>query len=185
MNFTIVFYLLTIVILDEIGRGTSTFDGLSIAWAVVEYLHNKILCRSIFATHYHELTILEGQLDSLSAHHLAVKEWKDDVIFLHTVALGVAGKSYGIHVAGLAGLPIPVLRRAKAVLSRLETDDKNFIIEPLADAVSVFEDLEESTLSTEPDLVTELTELNLDDMTPNEALNILYRLQSLTKGGVQ
>ena len=175
----------SLVILDEIGRGTSTFDGLSIAWAVVEYLHNKILCRSIFATHYHELTILEGQLDSLSAHHLAVKEWKDDVIFLHTVALGVAGKSYGIHVAGLAGLPIPVLRRAKAVLSRLETDDKNFIIEPLADAVSVFEDLEESTLSTEPDLVTELTELNLDDMTPNEALNILYRLQSLTKGGVQ
>ncbi|MDE2020914.1 MAG: DNA mismatch repair protein MutS, partial [Patescibacteria group bacterium] len=110
----------SLVILDEIGRGTATFDGLSIAWAVVEHLHNVTQCRGLFATHYHELTELSGNLSALSCHTMKVKEWKGDLIFLHEVAAGSADRSYGIHVARLAGLPAAVIRRAADILHQLE-----------------------------------------------------------------
>lgn len=109
----------SLVILDEIGRGTATFDGLSIAWATLEHLHNVIECRGLFATHYHELTQLKSQLSHLSCYTMDVKDWKGEIIFLHTVKAGTADRSYGIHVAKLAGLPETVIDRAAAVLQLL------------------------------------------------------------------
>ena len=110
----------SLVILDEIGRGTATFDGLSIAWATLEYLHNTIQCRGLFATHYHELTNLKSQLSHIACYTMDVKDWKNDIIFLHTVKAGTADRSYGIHVAKLAGLPEGVIARAEDVLRLLE-----------------------------------------------------------------
>src|SRR5205814_1516906 len=110
----------SLVILDEIGRGTSTYDGLAIAWAVVEAMHDEVKCRTLFATHYHELTRLAGRLDSLSLHHVRAREWKGDLVLLHEVADGAADRSYGIAVAQLAGLPPGVVARARSVLAKLE-----------------------------------------------------------------
>jgi DNA mismatch repair protein MutS len=112
----------SLVILDEIGRGTSTYDGVSLAWAVVEYLHDHVGCRTLFATHYHELTDLANSLSGVKNLNVAVREWQDDVVFLHQIVDGAADKSYGIHVARLAGVPREVLARAKEILSRLEQD---------------------------------------------------------------
>src|SRR4029077_3363713 len=110
----------SLVILDEIGRGTSTHDGVSLAWALAEFLHNQIGCRSLFATHYHELAQLAETLPGLRNYNVLVREWQEDIIFLHKIAAGSADKSYGIHVARLAGIPAEVLGRANEVLGRLE-----------------------------------------------------------------
>jgi DNA mismatch repair protein MutS len=110
----------SLVILDEIGRGTSTYDGVSLAWAITEYLHDVAGCRGLFATHYHELAELAGKLPGLRNYNVLVREWQDDVVFLHRIAPGSADKSYGIHVARLAGVPGEVLDRAKEVLGELE-----------------------------------------------------------------
>ncbi len=114
----------SLVILDEIGRGTATFDGLSIAWATVEHLHDVNKCRALFATHFHELTALSARLNRLHNVTVKVKEWKGDVVFLHEVAPGAADRSYGIQVAKLAGLPMPVIERARLVLAKLEQEDR-------------------------------------------------------------
>jgi DNA mismatch repair protein MutS len=111
----------SLVVLDEIGRGTSTYDGLSLAWAVVEHLHDAIGCRTLFATHYHELTQLEDQLDGVANLNVTVQEWEGGVVFLHKIAPGAADKSYGIHVAELAGVPRSVNARAAEILAELET----------------------------------------------------------------
>jgi DNA mismatch repair protein MutS len=108
------------VILDEIGRGTSTYDGLSLAWSIVEHIHDSIGCRTLFATHYHELTDLESRLPGARNFNVAVKEWDDQVVFLHQIVPGAADKSYGIHVAQLAGVPRSVNERAREVLAWLE-----------------------------------------------------------------
>jgi DNA mismatch repair protein MutS len=110
----------SLVILDEIGRGTSTYDGLSLAWAVVEHLHDAVGCRTLFATHYHELTQLAAQLMGLANYNVAVREWHGEVIFLHQIIAGAADKSYGIHVAQMAGVPRQVNERAKEILAGLE-----------------------------------------------------------------
>ncbi len=110
----------SLVILDEIGRGTATFDGLSIAWAVAEHLHDQIGCRTLFATHYHELTDLAQAKQAVENFNVAVREWNDEIIFLHKILPGAADKSYGIQVARLAGLPKPVVERAKSILAHLE-----------------------------------------------------------------
>jgi DNA mismatch repair protein MutS len=111
----------SLVILDEVGRGTSTYDGVSLAWAIAEYLHDQIRCRALFATHYHELAQLAGKLSDLRNYNVLVQEDRDDVIFLHRIAPGSADKSYGIHVARLAGVPDDVLQRARDVLGQLES----------------------------------------------------------------
>src|SRR3954451_16660371 len=108
------------VILDEVGRGTSTYDGLAIAWAVVEAVHDRNRCRCLFATHYHELTRLAERLEALSLHHVRAREWKGDLVLLHELAAGPADRSYGIAVAKLAGLPPPARARPKSVLAKLE-----------------------------------------------------------------
>ena len=110
----------SLVILDEIGRGTATFDGLSIAWAVAEHLHDQIQARTLFATHYHELCDLTNTKSAVENHNVAVREWNDDIIFLRKIVPGAADKSYGIQVARLAGLPKPIIDRAKEILSHLE-----------------------------------------------------------------
>ena len=115
----------SLILLDEIGRGTSTYDGISLAWAITEYLHDQIRCRTLFATHYHELTDLRKSLPRLKNLNVSVKEWQDDVVFLHKIVEGAADKSYGIHVARLAGVPKSVNDRAKQILSHLESEHLN------------------------------------------------------------
>ncbi len=110
----------SLVILDEIGRGTSTYDGVSLAWAITEFLHHQLGCRALFATHYHELAQLAETLPNLRNYNVLVREWQEDIVFLHKIAAGSADKSYGIHVARLAGVPADVLNRANEVLAQLE-----------------------------------------------------------------
>ena len=172
----------SLVILDEIGRGTATFDGLSIAWAVVEHLHEVNKCRALFATHYHELTSLVNKLPKMSLHCMKIKEYNDEVIFLHEVMEGAADRSYGIHVAKLAGLPQVVLKRAEQVLNSLEHDKKNANIKDLADDLPLFASLKEKEEKHKPSPAEEaLKALNPDDLTPREALEELYRLKALSE----
>jgi DNA mismatch repair protein MutS len=170
----------TLVILDEIGRGTATFDGLSIAWATIEHLHEVNRCRALFATHYHELTALSARLPRLFNATVRVKEWEGEVVFLHEVVPGAADRSYGIQVAKLAGLPAPVIARAQEVLSKLEAEDratpKGFDDLPLfATAPKPATAHEDGPLER---VVKMLAALNPDDMSPREAMEALYRLKS-------
>jgi DNA mismatch repair protein MutS len=172
----------SLVILDEIGRGTATFDGLSIAWATLEHLHEVNRCRALFATHYHELTALSSRLASLACRTMRVKEWQGDVVFLHEVAVGAADRSYGLHVARLAGLPGPVLDRAEEVLRALETGERAGSATRLADDLPLFAAArpQSGKLRMEESAVeTELSSVNPDELSPKEALETLYRLKGL------
>lgn len=169
------------VILDEIGRGTATFDGLSIAWAVVENLHEVNKCRCLFATHYHELTALTSKLPQMTLHCMKIKEYNDEVIFLHEVIDGAADRSYGIHVAKLAGLPKTVLKRSEQVLEHLEKNGKGNSMSQLADDLPLFAVLrekEEPKVETNP-AIEALEAINPDELTPREALEKLYELKKL------
>ncbi|OJF90514.1 DNA mismatch repair protein MutS [Pararhizobium antarcticum] len=170
----------SLVILDEIGRGTATFDGLSIAWAAVEHLHEANRCRGLFATHFHELTVLSEKLARLSNATMRVKEWDGDVIFLHEVGPGAADRSYGIQVARLAGLPASVVARAKDVLAKLEDADRKNPASQLIDDLPLFQVAirREESAKAGPSKVEEaLRGLNPDDMTPREAMDALYALK--------
>ena len=169
----------SLVILDEIGRGTSTYDGLAIAWAVVEAMHDQVECRTLFATHYHELTRLAGRLSGLSLHHVRAREWKGDLVLLHEVADGAADRSYGIAVAKLAGLPPAVVARARSVLSKLEAgrDATGGIAAGLND-LPLFAAAAEPEHPPDP-LLAELGSIEPDSLTPREALETLYRLKRL------
>jgi DNA mismatch repair protein MutS len=172
-----------LVILDEIGRGTATFDGLSIAWACVEHLHEANRCRALFATHYHELTALASRLEAMKPHCMRVKEWQGDVVFLHEVEPGAADRSYGIHVARLAGLPDAVISRAEDVLTTLETGEQSGAVAKLADDLPLFAAApphQPSATPIGPSPVEEtLAEISPDDLTPREALEELYRLKRI------
>ena len=180
----------SLVILDEIGRGTSTYDGLSIAHATLEHLHNVNRCRGLFATHYHELTILEDTLADVESYHMLIKEWNQHVIFLHQVAKGRAGRSYGIHVAKLAGLPELVIERAKNILSELERQGwrdgqsgaDNSVNLPLFSQTLMPTTAPETNVQHE-ELLASLQALQPDDLSPKEALNVLYELHKLYKEG--
>ncbi|MDQ0318716.1 DNA mismatch repair protein MutS [Pararhizobium capsulatum DSM 1112] len=170
----------SLVILDEIGRGTATFDGLSIAWAAVEHLHEGNRCRGLFATHFHELTVLSEKLGRLSNATMRVKEWDGDVIFLHEVGPGAADRSYGIQVARLAGLPASVVARAREVLAKLEDADRKNPASQLIDDLPLFQVAirREEKAKAGPSKVEEaLKSLNPDDMTPREAMDALYALK--------
>jgi DNA mismatch repair protein MutS len=173
----------SLVILDEIGRGTATFDGLSIAWAVVEYLHEVSRCRALFATHYHELTALAGRLPQVGNVTMDVREWKDEIVFLHKVKPGAADRSYGIQVAKLAGLPKPVTARAGEVLALLEKADKAPDGEALLGDLPLFAAARPKSHapgSAGPSPIDEaLSALNPDELTPKAALEALYRLKEL------
>ncbi len=177
-----------LVILDEIGRGTATFDGLSIAWACVEHLHEVNHCRALFATHYHELTRLTASLEALSCHAMQVREWQGEVVFLHEVGPGAADRSYGIHVARLAGLPQAALTRAQEVLETLEQGDQAGALARLADDLPLFAaaqaepargGLAEDVPDPHAPLAERLQQTNPDDLTPRQALELLYELRGL------
>ncbi len=182
----------SLVVVDEIGRGTATLDGLAIAWAVLEALHSSIRCRTIFATHFHELAGLADRLPRLRPHTMRVKEWKGTVVFLHEVAEGAAGRSWGVHVAELAGVPAPVVRRAAALLTALEKHGGPLGAGAPLGALPLFAAVEANTpLSPTPlspaqeavlppadPLATALAALDPDRMTPRDALDALYRLKA-------
>jgi DNA mismatch repair protein MutS len=174
-----------LVILDEIGRGTSTFDGLSIAWAAVEHLHEVNKCRGLFATHFHELTALSQKLKRLSSATMRVKEWDGEVVFLHEVGPGTADRSYGIQVARLAGLPDIVVTRAKQVLEQLEETDRQNPSQQLIDDLPLFSVNAMKTAqqtSSEPSEIENLLQtMSPDDMSPREALEALYELKRSLK----
>jgi DNA mismatch repair protein MutS len=172
-----------LVILDEIGRGTATFDGLSIAWAAIEHLHESNRCRALFATHYHELTALSAKLPRLFNATVRVKEWHGDVVFLHEVLPGSADRSYGIQVAKLAGLPPAVIARAKSVLAKLEAQDRGQSAKALMDDLPLFAITARAPVEAAPPSEAELLmdavkALHPDEMSPREALDALYALKA-------
>jgi DNA mismatch repair protein MutS len=174
----------SLVILDEIGRGTATFDGLSIAWATIEHLHETNRCRTLFATHFHELTALAAKLDRLTNVTVRVKEWQGDVVFLHEVTAGAADRSYGIAVAKLAGLPAAVIERAKLILAELEAEDRTSHARRLMDDLPLFA----ATARPNPGhasldeagnlVIAALAALNPDEMSPRQAIEALYALKA-------
>jgi DNA mismatch repair protein MutS len=169
----------SLVILDEIGRGTATFDGLAIAWAAVEHLHEKNKSRALFATHYHEMTALAERLNSLACVTMRVREWNDTIVFLHEVAPGMADRSYGIHVAKLAGLPPAVVSRAQEVLAALEEGREGH--KPLAriDDLPLFAANAPAQPAAKSSVVEEaLRAISPDGLTPREALEVLYQLKA-------
>lgn len=166
----------SLVILDEVGRGTSTFDGLSLAWAITEHLARTTCCKALFATHYHELTEAADRLDCVVNFNVAVREWGEEIVFLHKIVAGSADKSYGIHVARLAGLPATVLERARQVLGQLETQEPPAVAEPAPEAVPEAAQL---SLFTAPDPLREaLAAIDVNAITPIEALNLLAKLKA-------
>jgi DNA mismatch repair protein MutS len=172
----------SLVILDEIGRGTATFDGLSIAWATIEHLHAANRCRALFATHFHELTALAAKLPRLFNATMRVKEWQGEVVFLHEVVAGAADRSYGVQVAKLAGLPAPVIERAKVVLAELEAEDRTSPARKLIDDLPLFSAAARPSAPPRQDaalaaVIEALAALNPDDLSPREALEALYRLK--------
>ena len=183
----------SLLILDEIGRGTSTFDGLSIAWAVIEHISNpKLLgAKTLFATHYHELTELEGKLPGVNNYCIAVKEKGDDIVFLRKIVKGGADKSYGIQVARLAGVPESILTRAKELVQELSDADITAAVKDLTapkkpkkqvhyDEVDMYQMSLFDTVQ-EDDIIKEISDLDISNLTPMDALNILYRLQNKIK----
>lgn len=171
----------SLVILDEIGRGTATYDGLAIAWAVLEHLHSTTRCRTIFATHYHELTALRDQLPQLACYTMKVQEWKDSIVFLHEVQEGMADRSYGVHVAKLAGLPKAVTQRAQYILQLLQQHGAQGVLQQQSPQFSFF--AAPAAVATEPEPAEEpaalqaLRALNPDALSPREALDALYQLK--------
>lgn len=171
------------VILDEVGRGTSTYDGLAIAWAVVEAIHEDNRCRCLFATHYHELTRLAERCEALSLHHVRAREWKGDLVLLHEVSEGPADRSYGLAVARLAGLPPATIARAKSVLAKLEAGrQKTGGIAAGLDDLPLFAAAQEAEAESVDALRAELAALDIDALSPRDALDALYRLKGLADG---
>ena len=169
-----------LVILDEIGRGTATYDGLSIAWATIEHLHDVNRCRALFATHYHELTNLAERLNGLSCHTMRVREWENEVVFLYEVGPGAADRSYGIHVARLAGLPDAVIARAETVLETLESDESSSAAARLSEDLPLFARARPTPKAPPPSpVLAALADIDVDELTPRAALDLLYRLIAL------
>ena len=176
----------SLVILDEIGRGTATFDGLAIAWATLEHLHEVNRCRTLFATHFHELTALSEKHEHLANVTVAVKEWQGDVVFLHEVVPGAADRSYGVQVARLAGLPGAVTARADEVLAALEASETGARTKTLIDDLPLFSVPAARSTAREPTphkLLEKLTEILPDELTPREAHDVLYQLKALVEEG--
>jgi DNA mismatch repair protein MutS len=186
----------SLLILDEIGRGTSTFDGLSIAWAVVEYISNKkfLGAKTLFATHYHELTELEGKIDSVNNYCIAVKENGEDIVFLRKIVKGGADKSYGVQVAKLAGVPDIVIGRAREIAEELSDADITTRVKSLSVAnpsdskkkVKKYDEVDLAQMSLfdtvkDDDVLEELKSIDVTNLTPLDALNTLYRLQNKLK----
>lgn len=175
----------SLVLLDEVGRGTATWDGLSLAWAVLEDLHDRLGCRTLFATHYHELEALAGRLESLSLFTMAVREWQGRFVFLHEVVPGAAAGSFGLEVARLAGVPAPVLARAGEILGRLEAGDAGGSARAALSDLPLFAAAPAPPRAPEPKvdpLRARLSAIHPDSLTPRAALDLLYELKDLEGG---
>ncbi|MEO0718376.1 MAG: DNA mismatch repair protein MutS, partial [Pseudomonadota bacterium] len=170
-----------LVILDEIGRGTATYDGLSIAWATLEHLHEVNRCRALFATHYHELTALAAKLTGVRNATVAVREWKGDIVFLREIIAGAADRSYGVQVARLAGLPKSVVARAKELLATLERGEDSAMTraQKLVDDLPLFAATPTPSDPDPSEVEERLKTLDPDAMSPREALDALYALKGL------
>ncbi|MBI9017677.1 MAG: DNA mismatch repair protein MutS [Phycisphaerae bacterium] len=172
----------SIVILDEVGRGTSTYDGLSLAWAITEHIATNIACRTLFATHYHEITELADILSNIVNYNVAVREWKDDVVFLHKIIEGRTDKSYGVHVAKLAGIPGNVIKRSKEILEELENNFAREAHRPqLGGRLEKANPTGQMLLfdNIEPDPILEkLRDIDLNNLTPMDAINLLHEIKS-------
>ena len=169
----------SLVVLDEIGRGTATYDGLAIAWATAEALHDVNCCRTLFATHYHELARLEDRLSHVKNLSLRAREWKGELVFLHEAILGAADRSYGVQVAKLAGVPAPVVARAKEVLARLESDRTSPTrLDDLPLFAHIVQVSEPEQMS---EVEIELAKIDPDALSPREALDAIYRLRTKLK----
>ncbi len=173
----------SLVILDEIGRGTATYDGLAIAWAALEHLHEVSACRTLFATHYHELTSLQDRLQRLRSFSIQVRDWQGSIVFLHKVVAGSADRSYGVHVARLAGLPASVLRRAEQIMDELEAGQHGAIdTKAMNDSLPLFERVaitDQQKASAPEKVIDALDEIYPDALTPREALELLYMLKEM------
>ncbi len=164
----------SLVVLDEVGRGTSTYDGLSLAWAITEYIATKIKCRTLFATHYHEITELTELFTNIKNCNVAVREWMDEVVFLHKILPGGTDKSYGIHVAKLAGIPKSILERSKEILEELEsTFQKEASGEHLAKHKTKQSDRDSLFVEKHKSVLEKLASMDIDNLTPIEAINLL------------
>jgi DNA mismatch repair protein MutS len=169
----------SLVILDEIGRGTATFDGLSIAWAVMEHLHEKNKARALFATHFHELTQLARRLDRIANLTVRVADWNGDVVFLHEIELGAADRSYGIQVAKLAGLPASVVARAKNLLAEFEAADRLSQAERLVADLPLFTAPPAPKSSLREPVLEALDALDPNELSPRQAMDALYCLKQI------
>ncbi|MHC4756953.1 MAG: MutS-related protein, partial [Planctomycetota bacterium] len=169
----------SLVILDEVGRGTSTYDGLSLAWAITEHIANKIKCRTLFATHYHELTELAELFANVRNCNVAVREWMDEVVFLHKILPGGTDKSYGIHVAKLAGVPKSILERSKEILEELEsTFQKEASGEHLAKHKTKEPDADSLFVEKHKSVLDKLASIDINNLTPIEAINLLNQIKN-------
>jgi DNA mismatch repair protein MutS len=187
----------SLVLLDEIGRGTATFDGLALAWAITEHLHDQVGCRALFATHYHELCGLEARLAGVRNMHVAVHEHRGQIVFLHKVERGAAGRSYGIQVGRLAGLPARLLRRAQRILERLEAQERAApsaqldLFAPRAPAAnepSLIDQPASLASSSNPvvaDVIAEIEDCDPDQLSPRDAHALLYRLRDRLLAGAE
>jgi len=174
----------SLVILDEIGRGTSTYDGLSIAWATLEYLHDVNRCRALFATHYHELTSITGRLSRVENATVSVREWEGDIVFLHEVKKGAADRSYGVQVARLAGLPSSVISRARTILEALEKEksgSSSVFQAAVLEELPLFSAASETPKPMMSPVEVALADIHPDELSPREALDTIYELKSLAK----
>jgi len=172
----------SLVILDEVGRGTSTYDGLSLAWAITEHIANKIKCRTLFATHYHELTELSELFTNIKNCNVAVREWMDEVVFLHKIVPGGTDKSYGIHVAKLAGIPKPILQRSKEILEELEaTFEKEVKGEHLSKHKTKDPDSDTLFVQKHKSVLDKLASVDVNNLTPIEAINLLNQIRDEIK----
>ena len=171
--------LRSLVILDEVGRGTSTYDGLALAWAITEHLATHLKCRTLFATHYHELTELAELFDNIRNCNVAVREWMDEVVFLHRILPGGTDKSYGIHVAKLAGIPKPILARSKEILEELESAfAKEAKAERLAKHKTREPDGDALFIQKQKSVLDKLAATDVNHLTPLEAINLLGQIKA-------
>ena len=173
----------SLVILDEIGRGTSTYDGVSLAWSIVEFIHDHVCCRTLFATHYHELTELETTFSGVKNYNVSVQEWDEKIVFLHKIIAGAADRSYGIQVAKLAGVPDWVNRRAEQILKKLEssnqTEENREAIKQASDGSDGSSGMQLTLFEVvDHPLVDKIKNLNPDQLTPIEALNLISEIKT-------
>ncbi len=169
----------SLVILDEVGRGTSTYDGLSLAWAITEHLATRLKCRTLFATHYHELTELAELFDNVRNYNVAVREWMDEVVFLHRILPGGTDKSYGVHVAKLAGIPKSILTRANEILGELESVfAKEATGDRLARNKTKESDRDALFVQKHKSVLEKLAAIDVNNLTPMEAMNLLNRIKN-------